>query len=175
MAYRTFPAGWAKMPFPGCETFSGKLRQKWYGTAGTKFTKPGKGNSAHSCICISSYSNTAGFGWVCRFQPTSSCVMYVVETCCEPAPPEAACTPRGGIGGGAPFETAAAVAAAGGPDDVDRPKLGLSAAADLAGWESCCFSGETEGVLGGAWTTSDTAESDPSVPEKKRVRLRYRH
>ena len=113
--------------------------------------------------------------WVCRFQPTSSCVMYVVETCCEPAPPEAACTPRGGIGGGAPFETAAAVAAEDGPDDVDRPKFGLSAAADLAGWESCCFRGETEGVLGGAWTTSDTAESDPSVPEKKRVRLRYRH
>ena len=113
---------------------------------------------------------------MCRFQPTSSCVMYVVETCCEPAPPEAACTPRGGIGGGAPFETAAAVAAAAdGPDEVDRPKFGLSAAADLAGWESCCFRGETEGVLGGAWTTSDTAESDPSVPEKKRVRLRYRH
>ena len=59
--------------------------------------------------------------------------MYVVETCWEAALPEAACTPRGGIGGGAPFETAAAVAAADGPDDVDRPKLGLSAAADLAG------------------------------------------
>ena len=98
--------------------------------------------------------------------------MYVVETCCEAAP-EAACTPRGGIGGGVPFETAAAdAAAADGPDDVDRPKFGLSAAADLAGWESCCFSGETEGVLGGAWTTSDTAESDPSVPEKERVQLK---
>ena len=39
----------------------------------------------------------------------------------------------------------------GGPAEVDRPKVGLSAPGDLAGpWESCCLSGEADGVLGGA-------------------------
>ena len=41
--------GWVNIPVPGCENFSGKFRQKWKATAGTKFTKPGNGNLAHPC------------------------------------------------------------------------------------------------------------------------------
>ena len=37
--------GWAKRWSPGCENFSSKLRQKWYQTAGTEFTKHGANES----------------------------------------------------------------------------------------------------------------------------------
>ena len=40
----------AKKWAPGCENISGKLRQKWQATAGTKFTKPRVHFSAHPCM-----------------------------------------------------------------------------------------------------------------------------
>ena len=96
--------------------------------------------------------------------------------------------PRGGIGGGAPFDAAAAAAAAEGPVDVERPKRGLPESSvgglpapprALAGWDSCCLSGEADGVLGGAGAacdcttrdTADDADSDASVPVAERYRL----
>ena len=33
--------GFTQRPFPGCENAAGKLRQKWWATAGTQFTIPG--------------------------------------------------------------------------------------------------------------------------------------
>ena len=42
--------GTSKRPFPGCENASGKLRQKWEATAGTKFTKPGNDLLEVPCI-----------------------------------------------------------------------------------------------------------------------------
>ena len=40
---------WVKLPLPGSENFSGKLRKKWQAKAGTNFTKPGNGTLAHPC------------------------------------------------------------------------------------------------------------------------------
>ena len=38
---------WAKVDAPGCVNAAGKVRQKWFATAGANFTKPVASTLAH--------------------------------------------------------------------------------------------------------------------------------